>query len=134
MKREDAKDLFRKNKDAYGKPKGIMSKIDLIYNDVDFMEETLRKTVAEQRNLINTMRVVLKFCARNDVGTYYQQQAAKEMALNNTHLVWDRYNADGSTAENYRKWIYDCAEDNKKGSGEKALRELDKYEKELQIK
>jgi hypothetical protein len=35
MKREEAKDLFRKDKDAYGKPRGIMGKIDLIYNDFD---------------------------------------------------------------------------------------------------
>jgi hypothetical protein len=35
MTREEAKDLFRKDKDSYGKPKGIMGKIDLIYDDFE---------------------------------------------------------------------------------------------------
>jgi hypothetical protein len=137
MKREDAKNLFRKDKDSYGKPKGVMGKIDLIYDDFEFQQneiEYLRKSVKEQKELINTMRDVLKFCARNDVGTYYQQQSAREMALSNIHVVWDRYNPDGSTSESYRKWIYSCAEGREKGSGEQALRDLDEYEKELQIK
>jgi hypothetical protein len=30
MKIEDAKKLFRDDKDAYGKPRSIMSKIDLV--------------------------------------------------------------------------------------------------------
>ena len=38
MKREEAKDLFRKDKDSYGKPKAIMSKIDKIYDDFDAQE------------------------------------------------------------------------------------------------
>jgi hypothetical protein len=137
MKREDAKNLFRKDLDSYGKPKGIMGKIDLIYDDVEFQEaeiQFLRKTVKEQKDLINTMRDVLKFCARGEVGTYYQQQSAREMAINNTHVVWDRYNPDGSTTEDYRKWIFQCAEGRKKGSGKRALKKLDDYEKELQIK
>lgn len=137
MKREDAKNLFRKDKDSYGKPRGVMGKIDLIYDDFEFEQyeiERLRKAVREQQELIETMRNVLKFCARNDVGTFYQQQSAREMALNNNHVVWDRYNPDGSTSESYRKWIFDCAESNKKGSGKQALEDLDNYEKELQIK
>ena len=46
MKREDAKNLFRKDKDFYGKPRGIMGKIDLIYDDFEFEQceiERLRK-------------------------------------------------------------------------------------------
>lgn len=39
MKREEAKDLFRKDKDAYGKPKSIMHKIDLIYNDFESQDK-----------------------------------------------------------------------------------------------
>jgi len=66
-------------------------------------------------DVINTMRDVLKFCARGEVGTYYQQQSAREMAINNTHVVWNRYNPDGSTTEDYRKWIYQCAEGRKRG-------------------
>jgi hypothetical protein len=136
MKREEAKDLFRKNKDSYGKPKGIMGKIDLIYDDVEFREaeiQYLRKAIRDQKELIDEMRSVLIFCARNDVGTYYQQRSAREMALNNTHIVWDRYNPDGTTTEEYRNWIYTCAEGQKKGTGKQALKKLDDYEKELKI-
>ena len=93
--------------------------------------EFLRKTVKEQATLIKTMKDVLRFCARGDVGTYYQQQTALKMLQENTQLVWDRYNPDGTTAESYRKWIYDCGEGREVGGGDKALNELDEYEKEL---
>jgi hypothetical protein len=134
MKREEAKDLFRKNKDSYGKPRGIIGKIDLIYDDFESKEteiQRLHKIIKEAEDLIGAMRNVLRFCARNDVGTYYQQESARKMLLENIHLIWDRYNRDGTTAESYRKWIYQCAEEQKKGSGEEALKELDEYEKEL---
>ena len=93
--------------------------------------EFLRETVKEQYKLIKTMKDVLRFCARGDAGTFYQQESAREMLHNNTHLVWDRYNADGTTAESYRKWIHECAEGREKGGGDKALEKLDEYEKEL---
>ena len=35
MKRDEAKEMFRKDKDAYGKPKAIMHKIDLIYDEFE---------------------------------------------------------------------------------------------------
>lgn len=35
MNRNQAKDLFRKDKDAYGKPKGIMGKIDHIFDELE---------------------------------------------------------------------------------------------------
>jgi len=35
MNREQAKDLFRFDRDAYGKPKRIMHKIDKIYDDFE---------------------------------------------------------------------------------------------------
>ena len=35
MTREEAKEMFRKDLDAYGKPKKIMTKIDMIYNDFE---------------------------------------------------------------------------------------------------
>lgn len=35
MKREEAKELFRNDKDAYGKPKAIMTKIDKIYDEFE---------------------------------------------------------------------------------------------------
>ena len=35
MKRKEAKQMFRDDKDSYGKPKAIMSKIDKIYDEFD---------------------------------------------------------------------------------------------------
>lgn len=35
MNREAAKDMFRKDKDSYGKPKAIMKKIDKIYDEFE---------------------------------------------------------------------------------------------------
>jgi hypothetical protein len=35
MNREEAKDLFRKDRDSYGKVKSPISKIDLIYNEIE---------------------------------------------------------------------------------------------------
>ena len=35
MNRETAKDLFRKDRDSYGKPKGVMRKIDQIFNEFE---------------------------------------------------------------------------------------------------
>lgn len=41
----------------------------------------LKSVVMEQKDLINNMRDVLRFCARSGVGTYYQQQSAKKNAV-----------------------------------------------------
>ena len=35
MTREEAKELFRQDRDAYGKPRKIMTKIDKIYDDFE---------------------------------------------------------------------------------------------------
>lgn len=35
MTREEAKEMFRKDKDAYGKPRHIMKNIDKIYDDFE---------------------------------------------------------------------------------------------------
>lgn len=32
--REEAKEMFRNDKDSFGKPKGIMGKIDMIYDSI----------------------------------------------------------------------------------------------------
>jgi len=42
MTREEAKAMFRNDVDAYGKPKGIMKKIDKIFDD---FEAELKDTV-----------------------------------------------------------------------------------------
>lgn len=87
--------------------------------------------IVQQNQLIKDMKDVLRFCARTDVGTYYQSESAREMLLNNTKLVWSHCNPDGTLTKDQRDWIFLCAEGRKKGGGKRALRELDKYEKEL---
>jgi hypothetical protein len=39
MTREEAKELFRNDKDAYGKPKHIMKNIDKIYDDFEAQQQ-----------------------------------------------------------------------------------------------
>lgn len=84
----------------------------------------LYKKIAEQNELIQNMRDVLRFCARDGVGTYYQQQSAKEMLLNSKKLVWSRCNPDGTYNEEYKRWIFACG-------GQEALDRNNKEEQEL---
>jgi hypothetical protein len=86
--------------------------------------EALEYENAMLRKKIKDMRDVLRFCAMSNVGTYYQQQSAREMLLNNTKLVWDRNNEDGTYNEDYKKWIFQCG-------GQEALDAVLAEEKEL---
>ena len=47
MNREEAKALFRKNKDAYGKPKGVMGKIDKIFDEWEAEEKLLTQRLGK---------------------------------------------------------------------------------------
>jgi len=87
--------------------------------------------VQEQDEYIKRVRDVLRFCAMNNVGTYYQQESARKMLIENVKIVWSNHNPDGTCNDKERRWIYNCAEGRKKDSGQKALDELDKQEKEL---
>ena len=81
-------------------------------------------TVMEQKELIENMRDVLRFCARSNVGSYYQQQSAKKMLLDNERIVWDRCNPDGTYNEDYKSWIFECG-------GQEALDANEEEEKSL---
>lgn len=52
MKREEAKQMFRDDKDSYGKPRGIMGKLDKIYDDFEKTDltESCSKKLANLRN------------------------------------------------------------------------------------
>lgn len=51
MTREEAKDLFITNRDVYGKPRSIMSKIDKIYMDFEKqLEEVSKKSYIDGHN------------------------------------------------------------------------------------
>jgi len=67
--------------------------------------EELKKENEKLKDAVNTMRDVLRFCARNDVGTYYQQQSAKEMLVNSVKIVWSDHNPDGTFTEEYKQGI-----------------------------
>jgi len=50
MTREEAKKWFKEDVDSYGKPKAIMSKIDKIYDDFDFILTDITKRLDEIHN------------------------------------------------------------------------------------
>ena len=43
MTRKEAKDLFRNDKDSYGKPRAVMTKIDEIYDDFESEQGKLQR-------------------------------------------------------------------------------------------
>lgn len=86
--------------------------------------QELLNRILEQDTLIHNMRDVLRFCARGSIGTYYQQQSAKEMLLNSKKLVWSRCNPDGTYNDEYKAWIFSCG-------GQEALDQNSKEEAEL---
>lgn len=53
MTREEAKNLFRNDKDSYGKPKAVMSKIDQIYDDFEKEMEN-RFTIEEIKKYVTS--------------------------------------------------------------------------------
>ncbi len=83
----------------------------------------LLKKLAEQDKYIEDLRDVLRFCARDDVGTYYQQQSALNM-LKGTKVAWDRHNPDGTFTQKELNWIRSCG-------GDEAVIKVLNYEKEL---
>ncbi|TSA44515.1 hypothetical protein D4R51_03735 [bacterium] len=83
----------------------------------------LLKKLAEQDKYIGDLRDVLRFCARNDVGTYYQQESASKI-LQGTKLVWSDHNPDGTFTQKGIDWVHRCG-------GEKAVAEVLEYEKKL---
>lgn len=54
MTREEAKSLFRNDKDSYGKPKSIMTKIDLIYDEFEKEKQELITPLKKLNELINS--------------------------------------------------------------------------------
>ena len=77
----------------------------------------------QQGNTVKDMRDTLRFCARNDVGTYYQQTAALEM-LKGTKITYKGHNSDGTYDQNEIDWVRRCG-------GQEAADKVLAYEKEL---
>jgi len=49
MTRKDAKEMFRKDKDSYGKPRAIMKKIDMIYDDFEKKPRVIPSVLSSDR-------------------------------------------------------------------------------------
>lgn len=61
MERKEAKELFKKDKDSYGKPRSIMSKIDKIFNE--FEEESLQ--IPDIRNKLSPITNLIALIERD---------------------------------------------------------------------
>lgn len=99
----------------------------LVKKQLDKLEKeikSLKEQLDNRDELISNMKDVLFFCAKSDVGTYYQQESAKAMLLHNEKIVWSRYNPDGTANEEWKSWIFRC-------SGQEGLDALLEEEREL---
>jgi hypothetical protein len=86
--------------------------------------ELLKKENALLRAKIKDLMDVLRFCAMPNVGTYYQQQSAMEMVVNNKKLIWDRFNENGTYNQKHKDWLVE-------NFGQEAIVEIEKIEKKL---
>lgn len=116
------KDFFRQIED------GSITKHSLqifLENEILKNEHVIKllKLLAQQDQYIKDIRDVLRFCARTDVGTYYQSQSAIKM-LKGTKVIWSRNNPDGTYNQDYIEWIRGCG-------GDEAVEKVLAYEKEL---
>ena len=78
--------------------KSKMETVDILRKQ----NKELIEKIVEQDKLIKDMRDVLRFCAMEGVGTYYQQQSAKEMVVNSRKFVWSDFNQDGTYTKKYK--------------------------------
>ena len=79
MTREEAKELFRNDKDSYGKPKSVMTKIDLIFDSFeknipdDYFEITGFKTPSElaayEKGREHEQKVIMEWIRKWDGST-----------------------------------------------------------------
>lgn len=82
MTRIEAKDLFRKDKDSYGKPRGIMHKIDQIFDELEegtvfvvWSVENCRNPEEAKKNHVGTG--VNEKCLRTTSGDYIGIETGK---------------------------------------------------------
>jgi len=66
MDREQAKELFRGDKDSYGKPKQIMAKLDIIFDDFDAEINNLK---SEKHQMASCMLSILDSIKLHDNGS-----------------------------------------------------------------
>lgn len=84
MNREEAKELFRNDKDAYGKPKAVMAKIDRIYDEFEASTPSVPGKTAEEifagsKPLDESMQAVLNKTYEKSLKTTSRREMAGEI-------------------------------------------------------
>lgn len=92
MKREEAKELFRTDKDAYGKPRSIMHKIDRIYDDFESDNKKLEKEKLQE--IIEQIESEDPYCgienmgkALSDLIRYLEENNIKVVKSNTDYVI-----------------------------------------------
>ena len=84
MTKEEAKELFRNDKDSYGKPRAIMSKISKIYDE--FEKESL--TIPDIRNKLSPITTLISLLEIGDLSMddVYIKKAIKQSKISINYL------------------------------------------------
>lgn len=110
MIRAEAKDLFRKDKDSYGKPRGVMHKIDQIFDELEegtvfvvWSVENCRNPEEAKKNHVGTG--VNEKCLRTTSGDYIGIETGKFYSKR-THYHSRLYRGKiiGADGENRINW------------------------------
>lgn len=88
MNKEQAKELFRKDRNAYGSPKAVMSKIDLIFDSFEY------QLLQEQKDFLFELGGKLKQVSDNKLSLDDLReeilQACSELDAQQDHPMWNR--------------------------------------------
>ena len=85
MTKEEAKILFRNDKDSYGKPKAVMSKIDKIFDE--FKKESL--TIPDIRNKLSPITTLISLLEIGDLSMddWYIKEAIRKSKISINYLA-----------------------------------------------
>jgi len=116
------KDFFRKVDEGTITKHSLQFFLDnKIFEKKDVID--LLKKLAEQDLYIQTLRNVLLFCGKNDVGYFYQRQLARN-TLKEIKTQWVRSNIEGIYNQAYIDFVRECG-------GDEAVEKILAYEKKL---
>ena len=85
MRKEEAKELFRNDKDSYGKPKAVMSKIDKIFDE--FEKES--RIIPDIRNKLSPITTLISLIEIGDLSMddAYILKAIKQCKVSVNYLA-----------------------------------------------